>query len=171
MFSLMSTAPVSARKARLDTPVLPLKEREYINVPRCCHILGCSWTVIARLLEAKEIELVDFRKRGWKRIRYASVVAYCDGLRQRYGIVDRRAPLSSPILRHRDEDVLPFPLHDTIGSEDAMSALGFASLWPVVKLIESGTFEAYHLMPLSPWRISRRSFETWARTIFKGASH
>jgi hypothetical protein len=151
--------------------LLPFAEREYIDVPRCCRILGCSWTVIARLAESKAINLVDYRKRGWKKVRYAGVVEYCDRLRTLNSIADRRPVLSSPILRHRDEDILPFPLRDTIGAEDASSALGFASLWPVVKLIESGAFEAYQLMPRSPWRISLTSFQAWGQSVIPTPTH
>src|ERR1039458_922500 len=47
------------------------------------------------------------------RINYDSVVAYCDRLRLEYRISARMAPLA-PGRRHRDEDLLPFPLTETI---------------------------------------------------------
>lgn len=139
--------------------LLPFAEREFIDVARCCRILGCSWAVIARLTEAREIDLVDFRKRGWKRVRYASVVAYCDRLRDKYKIEDRRTPLSNPILRHRDAELLPFPLADMIGAKQACEALGFDRTTRLVRAMEEGAFEGYQLMAESPWRISLSSLQ------------
>jgi hypothetical protein len=141
--------------------VLPWAEREWIDVPRTCRILGCSWTTIVRLVEAGSIDLLDFRRRGWKKIRYASVVTYCDRLREQFAIADRRPPLSSPILRHRDEDLLPFPLRDTIGVADVREALNLGYQTRVLQFIEEGAFEAYQLIPGSPWRVSLSSFQRW----------
>jgi hypothetical protein len=79
-------------------------------------------------------------------------------LRVRFGIEDRRPKLDNPMFRHRDEDLLPFPLEDTIFSAEARAALGYEDLRPLVFLIEEGHFDAYQLFRESAWRISRSSF-------------
>lgn len=147
-------------------PIKAFAEREYIDAPRCCCILGCSWTTLLRLVEAREIDLVDFRARGRKRVRYASVVAYCDRLRGQYKIANRRPQLDHAILRHHDRDLLPFRLDDTVSSGVVMEALGFEKVDSIVYLLEEGAFEGYQLMPHSPWRISRSSLQRFIdRTV------
>lgn len=61
-------------------------------------------------------------------------------------------------LRHRDEDILPFPLSDTIYSAEVLSALGYEDRRPLVNLIEEGRFDGYRLSAEYMWRISRSSF-------------
>ncbi len=73
--------------------------------------------------------------------------------------------LGAPYLRHRDEDLLPFPLTDTIHPEEACELLGFRRLQPVVRLIEEGKFEAYQLAAQAPWRISRSSLYAFMREV------
>jgi len=144
--------------------ILPFAEREYIDVPRTRRILGAGNATVYRLAEMKDrggrglLDLVDYRYQARKRVLYSSIVRFCDHLRQRYGIQDRRPPLSNPMFRHRDEDLLPFPLSDTIGSAEVLAALGYEARKPLVCLIEEGKFDAYQLIPESVWRISRSSF-------------
>ncbi|MGO9731868.1 hypothetical protein [Mycobacterium sp.] len=80
-----------------------------------------------------------------------------DRLREEHKIADRRPQLSGPYLRHRDEDLLPFPLKDTLRAQQALAALGFAKTHSLVLLIEEGRFEAYQLVPQGPWRVSGSS--------------
>jgi hypothetical protein len=62
------------------------------------------------------------------------------------------------MLRHRDADLLPFPIADTIYSGEVMAALGFEDQQPMICLIEEGKFEGYQLVRAGRWRISRSSF-------------
>jgi hypothetical protein len=113
------------------------------------------------MAEAGYIQLIEYRAGGWKKIRYQSIVDWCDRLREEYAIPDRRPPLSSPILRHKDEDLLPFPLLQSISTEDAMIATGYQHHWTVNKLCEEGHFECYRLHPEYFWRINLPSFRAW----------
>lgn len=143
--------------------ILPFAEREYVNVPRAAHILGVSFATIYRLASSRDggrapLVLVSYRHGARKRVLYSSIVHFCDVLRARFYIADRRPPLDHPMFRHRDEDLLPFPLSDTIYSAEALGALGYEDRRPLTRLIEEGKFEAYQLWPESAWRISRTSF-------------
>lgn len=110
-----------------------------------------------RLVDGELLEWHDFDKASWKRVRYNSIVVFCDRLRADYGIADRRPVLSPPYQRHQDEDLLPFPLQDTMGSQEARTALGYAKTDSLVRLIEARCFEAYQFTPQAPWRVSRSS--------------
>lgn len=142
----------------------PFSDRAYVNVGRVTKILGVGISTVYRLSDHKDkggrelLTLVEYRSGAWKRILYSSVVRFCDALLTRYGIEDRRPKPNSPIFRRRDEDLLPFPLSDTIGSLEVLEALGYADRRPMVNLIEEGRFDAYQLVPESAWRISRKSF-------------
>jgi hypothetical protein len=138
--------------------LLPFAEREYVDVARASRILGASWQTVIRLAQGGLLEMVDYRQRAWKKIRYRSIANFCDQLRAQYSIPDRRPTLSAAFLRHRDEDLLPFPLSITMGSEEAIVAMGMVNKDILPKLIEEGRFEAYRLTIGSPWRISRPSF-------------
>lgn len=156
-----------------DQLILPFAEKEYVDVSRTARILGVSAATVYRMAEMKDrggralLTLVCYRRLARKRILYSSIVAFCDHLRQRYLIADRRPKLDHPMLRHRDEDLLPFPLSDTIYSAEALAALGYEDSRPLVHLIEEGLFEAYQILPAaektSPWRISRSSFAGFLR--------
>lgn len=151
--------------------MLPFAEKEWITVDRAENILGVETGVIYRLRELRDEEdnpylrVVDYGHGNRKRVLYSSVVRYCDYLRVRYAIRDRRPPLDNPIFRHRDEDLLPFPLSDTIDVRAALAYTAYDSPSSIHKLIEEGAFEAYRVLPLrgSPWRISRSSFGAWLR--------
>jgi hypothetical protein len=95
-------------------------------------------------------------------VHYQSLVDFCDRLREQYKIADRRPALPAPNLRHRDEDLLPFPLRDSIPPQIAMDMLGFfRKRNPPLHLIEEGHFDAYRLFPEDRWRISRSSLEAF----------
>lgn len=148
--------------------VLPFAEREYVDMPRACRILGASWTMVNRMSASGFLILVDFRRRGRKRVHYASLVEHCTRLREQYAIPERRAPLASELLRHRDDEILPFPLRDTIAAIDAAAILGYSQKYSVWKLCEEGRFEAYRLHPCAPWRISLPSLQAYLAEITKG---
>lgn len=141
--------------------LLPFAEREYIDVRRAAKILGIGYATVLDLYSAGRIEMIDYARRKRKRVRYASIVELCDNLRVEYGIADRRPALNSAIFRHRDEDLLPFPLSDTISMKDVMPILGYESYVPVLRMIEQGFFEAYKIFGNSPWRISKSSLAVY----------
>jgi hypothetical protein len=147
-----------------DQLILPFAEKEYLDVARTARIFGVGITTVYRLIRAYSrcghaaIKLVTYRPKARKRVLYSSIVGFCNFLRAKHGIPDRRPKLDHPVLRHRDEDLLPFPLSDTIYSAEALRALGHVDLRPLMHLIEEGRFEAYQLGPEFPWRISRSSF-------------
>jgi hypothetical protein len=136
---------------------LPFAEREYVSMRRAMSILGVSEATLSRLVADGAVEWFNFGKTTWKRVRYQSLVEFCDRLRAQHRIESRRPPLVAPYLRYRDEDLLPFPLSDTIPSDQACAALGYTKTPPIVLLIEEGRFEAYQLVQRAPWRISRSS--------------
>lgn len=144
---------------------LPFAAKEYIDRPRACRILGVSVRTLERLGVSGYIGYVTLGKQTRKRVHYQSLVDFCNRLREHHRIPDRRPDLSAPYLRHRDEDLLPFPLTDTICAEDACELLGFRRLDPVVRLIEEGKFEAYQLTEQGRWRISRNSLYAFMRDV------
>lgn len=148
--------------------LLPFAEREYIDVQRCCRILGVNETIVRRLAESGLIKLIDYRRRSRKKVHYLSVVDFCDSLRARYGIPDTRPPLVPP-YRYRDEELLPFPLSDTIRSEEALNALS-CSYYTLSHLIEEGQITAYRLVHENPWRISRSSVAAYRSRVLEGVS-
>jgi len=116
--------------------------------------------------------MIEYRKdRGLKKVRYQSVVDHCDRLRAEYFIPDQRPPLSSVLFRHRDEDLLPFRLSDTVSTPEACKALGYNSIASVGKLIDRGYFWAYRLQPKSPWRVSASSLRHYLDEVLKGVAH
>jgi hypothetical protein len=139
----------------------PFAEKEYISVDRTAKILGVRYGTVFDMYRAGLIEMVDYRKGARKRVKYSSIVAHCDLLRRRYQIADRRPPLSNPMLRHRDDDLLPFPMSDTIHMKEVMAILGYESHEPVRGMIHEGLFEGYQICEGGLWRISRRSLRAF----------
>jgi hypothetical protein len=145
--------------------ILPFAEKEYVDVARTARIFSVGVSTVYRMAEEgyrdghAAIRLVSYRHQARKRVLYSSIVAFCNFLRAEYGIADRRPNLDNPMLRHRDEDLLPFPLIDTIYSAEALAALGYDDRRPLVYLIEEGRFDAYRLSNEYTWRISRISFK------------
>jgi hypothetical protein len=140
-------------------------EKEDVDVGRATRIFGVGRSTIYRMAQPNyragqsAIKLVAYHHRMKKRVLYSSIVAFCNFLRAEYGIEDRRPKLDHPMFRYRDEDLLPFPLSDTIYSAEVLAALGYSDHRPMVHLIEEGHFEAYQLNREGPWRISRTSFK------------
>jgi len=153
----------------LDQLLLPFAEREYIDVKRAARILGISISAVLAFHAYGYIEMIDYAKRKRKRVRYQSIVDLCDRLRKEHGINDRRPPLPNPIFRHRDADLLPFPLEDTIGVRQVMRVLGYSSEKPVYFMIEEGCFDAYRLSNKMAWRISRSSLAAYVSRVRQNA--
>jgi len=137
-----------------------------VSVQRTGQIIGVSDSTIYRLAGERGrggrelLTVVSYRRHARVRVLYSSIVRFCDGLRVKYGIPDRRPTLDAPWFRHKDLDLLPFPLSDTMDSAEAIAALGYADIRPLTCLIEEGRFEAYKLMEANRcgWRISRPTF-------------
>lgn len=158
-----SQQPAAARAA--DSVLLPVPERLLIDVQRTQRILGTSHSNVLTLIRRKAIAAFQMAGGGRWHIEYDSVLEFCDGLRTRFLICDRRPVRRG--LRWRDEELLPFPMRDTVRLEDAMQLLNLGYR-ATTALIEQGGFEAYQLSSLSesaPWRISRRSLEEYAARI------
>ena len=99
-------------------PLRPFAEKEYVDARRACNILGVSGQTMRRLAQSGALEMIAYRTLSWKKVRYHSIVRFCDSLRESYAIPDRRPKLSAPYLRHRDEDLLPFPMRITMGTDE-----------------------------------------------------
>lgn len=141
----------------IEQLLLPFAHKEYISVKRAAHILGIGYVSVLDLYAAGKIEMIEYVKRRRKRVKYSSIVGLCDRLRNQYNIKDRRPPLDNPIFRHKDEDLLPFPIADTISTREASDILGYDSLLPVQQMIREGHFDAYQISSGYPYRVSRKS--------------
>lgn len=142
-------------------PVTP----ELVDLNRACRILGVGEFVIRQLAATPReaggflLEVAERNPRGRYRILYASIVRLCEDLRRTYSIRPRSSATVDPHCCRHDDDLLPFPLSDTIDLKETRQILGYATNRPVIQLIEEGWFEAYKLVDNhgSPWRISRKS--------------
>lgn len=149
--------------------LLPFAEREWITLERTCLILGTTPKTVYQIEDTCDesgsplIRVLSFGVAKRKRVLYKSVVEFCDYLAKKHSIPVQRPPLSNSLFRHRDEDLLPFPLSDTMSIVDANRYLGYESRGPVVNFIAEGRFYAYRLLDRGAcqWRISRKSFAAW----------
>ena len=148
----------------VDQLLVPFAEREFIDIKRAMRILGLSHSGVRNLYAAGQIEMIDYKPRSRKRVRYSSILALCENLRTRFCIADRRPSLAAPWLRHRDEDLLPFPLSDTINIKRVIGILGYSSTAPVCHMIEEGRFDAYRLGG-GDWRISKTSLAAYLQCV------
>lgn len=153
-------------ESRYPAEVVPdCAENEYIDVSRTARIFGVGVSTVYRMAKDSyrdgraAIKFMACRHSERKRVLYSSIIAFCDFLRAQYSIDDRRPRLDRPWLRHRDEDLLPFPLSDTIHSTEVLRALGYQDRRPMVNLIKDGRFDAYRLSAEYVWRISFSSFK------------
>jgi excisionase family DNA binding protein len=153
--------------------MLPFPDEKTIDMARCCSILHQTSYVVRRLASTPLrpgssemcLDAYNTMRCAPLRIDYDSLVRFLDMLRDKHGIVDQRpAPIWG---RHRDDDLLPFPWSDTMTVEDAADALSIGR--SKVRLrIEAGKFEAYQLVPVSPWRISRSSLAKYVASFRSG---
>jgi hypothetical protein len=158
--------PQAAHAPKLALPVQSAME---IDVQRLRRILGVSDKTVHRMLESGSIRgyrVPHTQNASW-RIEYTSVVEFCDQLRIRFCIADRRAGLGGIRKRYRDSELLPFPLDETIYSPQVEDQLGCSSQ-AVVHLIETGKLVGYQLVPDkrgSRWRIHALSLDRYIASL------
>jgi hypothetical protein len=156
------------RNSATSSRIIPCAARgcvhgEGIDAHRACGILGVSYGTLGRMVQGGMLEWADSEKLAWKRVRYYSIVEFCDRLRRDHSIRDRRLALSPGYVRHRDEDLLPFQLRDTMTAQEALSLLGLAKLHSLVRLHRNGCFDAYQFSPQAAWRVSRSSLLSYLK--------
>jgi hypothetical protein len=162
-FELFQAVEVTISAApRLSLPVQSLGEIDSI---RLSNILGVSRFTISRMLSSGLFHgAYRHPGRQW-RIPYASVVDYCNRLRIEYRISSRLAT-PPPGRRHRDEDLLPFPLSLTLGMNAVCDTLDCCPV-SVVHLLEEGALVGYKLQKKETysWRIDARSLEKYMERL------
>ena len=155
----IGTEPPIAQHIITPGCLLPATDNKFVDVNRVCAILGVTAPTVVRLLENDHLRGYRLRDSAPWLIEYESVVELCDHLRVEYHIADRRATRSrKPDGRWRDADLLPFPIADTVYTQDVMTGLNLPRIG-AIRLCEEGRFECYRLMPVAgvPWRISKTS--------------
>lgn len=153
--------PVALTSPKL---ALPFQRTEEVDTVRVSRIFGVAKSTVRRMCERKLLRAYTMSgARGHWRIEYASVVEYCDELRVRHHISERRALLSGARRRYRDSDLLPFPLAETIYVPDICTRVGLATT-AAIHLIEEGALVGYQLLidtPGCPWRIHAPSLDRY----------
>jgi excisionase family DNA binding protein len=159
-----------APSAHAPKIALPFQRSAEIDMRRIGKILGISSATVQRMIEAKLFNSYKIPG-GRPRIEYESVVEYCNRLRLEYRIT------SNPLhkirgRRYRDEQLLPFPLKDTITFAEVQRMLD-CTKETVMRLIEEGRLSAYQVyigMRGSPWRIQRSSFARYLESLKQPAA-
>jgi len=150
---------------------LPWSEREEIDSQRAAKILGVSLPTMRRMLNAGCMRYYSLSgKESSVRILYESLVQYCDQLRVHFLIPARHT--RQPGRRLRDDQVLPFPLSETI-TVDEVRLLLHCSDRSVVHLIDSGEIQAYRLLMgdcTTKWRINLPSVERYIAKLHRMAA-
>lgn len=154
-----------ARRTITPGCLLPAPNNKFIDVARAGSILGVKKDVVHHLLASHQLRGYRLRESGPWNVEYASIAELCDRLRLDYHIADRRRA-APPSGRWRDDDLLPFPLADTVYTQDAMTGLGLTRVG-AIRLCEEGAFECYRLVPNAgvPWRISKTSLFHYAERL------
>ena len=143
---------------------LPFSLKDAVSVKRTSLILGVSNNVVFRILGFGVLTSMQRGERGPMHIRHASLVEYCDRLRETFGLPNRRPILSNPIFRHADRDIPPFPLEMNLSVAQVMAALQLEKS-RVIQMANRQQLEAYQLTPVSPWRFYRPSVEKYIAAI------
>ena len=163
--------PLPAMEA-IPRLALPIQRSAEIDIPRLASIFGIT------LASARNMAKDGLFPGSYKvsdltpwRINYDSVVAYCNSLRLQYRISPRLVPLA-PARRHRDEDLLPFPLKDTIYVLEVCTTLD-CSRDTVSHLLDTGAIVGYRVRSQdvtgNRWRIYRLSLEQYMATLRSSA--
>ncbi len=150
---------------------LPFAVAETIDVQRASLILHVSKATVLRLRKLGRLRGYQHQMSSSWHIEYTSVVTFCDDLRVRYAIPDKRPRLSRPGLRWRDDQLLPFPFSDTIGSSHVATRLNCDRV-KVGFLCQEGRLLSYRLLDEdgSPWRIYAPSLEAYIQRLHDQAA-
>ena len=163
-----SPAPKAEHAPKL---ALPFQRSAEVDKARVAKIFGVSQPTVFRMIEAKLFRTYPHPSGKGRRIEYDSVVAYCNRLRLEYRISEQmvRPPRGR---RLRDEDLLPFPLKDTVDLKYVCRVLdcdGSAAQ----HLIEEGALTGYQVQigrAGCPWRIYLPSLERYVASLHAEAS-
>jgi hypothetical protein len=152
---------------------LPIQRSAEIDIARVANIFGIT-VASARNMAEDHLFPGSYKVSSltpW-RINYDAVVAYCNNLRLQYRISSRLPPLGKG-RRHRDEDLLPFPLAETISGREVSEALE-CSRDTVSHLLDSGGLIGYRVRAQdvrgNPWRIWRLSLERYIASLHASAA-
>lgn len=166
---LFCEKPEASRPPKLG---LPFQRSKEVSIERVAKILHVSKMTVRRMLHRQLIRAYPLHEsRAQWRIEYDAVVEYCDQLRVHNAISDKRI-LRPGSRRYRDEDLLPFPLSETISVAEVEKRLD-CSQRLVIDLIESGVIVAYQILIDArgcPWRIHGPSFERHMASLHERAN-
>jgi hypothetical protein len=137
-------------------------ESELVGLGRAGRMLGLTASQIAELGRAGKIQMVDKGKEKKNAVSVPSIEAYCEELRTDFGIGRRRRISTADVAILLDEEILPFPLADTIGREEALSMLYSSTSERIARALATGQIEALGLeinrfTDRDPFRVSRSS--------------
>lgn len=145
---------------------LPFQRSAEVDIKRIARILAISTSSVLRMIKAGLIRSISIPGESQPRVNYDAVVEYCNRLRLEYRITDRLLPKLQG-RRHREEELLPFPLHDSIGIAEVQERLQ-CTKEVARRLIEEGALIAYQVYISergSPWRIQRQSLDRYIESL------
>lgn len=147
---------------------LPFQKTQEIDVERASSILGVTKSTMRRMLDNHLVRAYRAKdKRGTWRIEYSSIVEYCDKLRVQHCISANRVSLAGTRRRHRDRELLPFPLDETVYVAEVAERLECCAM-TVAHLIETGSIVGYQVLfetPGCPWRIHGPSVDRYLASL------
>lgn len=161
-FELFETTATAEPGPRLD---LPFQQAEAVDARRVAKILAVSHHTVVRMMNRKLLR--NYRVGLNWRIEYESVVEYCNELRVAYRVSEHQLLRKPARGRLRDEDLLPFPIAQTIYAKEVERRLDIGRR-PVIYLIEQGDLVGYQILidaAASPYRIYRPSFERYLASL------
>jgi hypothetical protein len=147
--------PPIARRVITEGCLLPWPSNVVVDVKRASEIFDVSQSSVMTMLKTGVLDGYQLSPSMRWNTSYGSIVEFCDRLRIKFAIADRRPKLPAG-RRWRDADLLPFPKSDTVIVKDVMTGLEVTRDL-ALKLIEEGAFEAYCLFLHAPWRVSKTS--------------
>jgi hypothetical protein len=145
-FELFESRPEGKLAPKLD---LPFQRSSEVDVRRVASILAVSQNTVLSMLE------------------YDSVIEHCNQLRVHYRISEDRLLRKPAHGRLRDEDLLPFPIAQTVFAKEVQRRLDIARQ-NVIYLIEQGDLVGYQVLidlKASPYRIYRPSLERYMASL------
>jgi excisionase family DNA binding protein len=161
-FELFESRPEGKLAPKLD---LPFQRSSEVDVRRVASILAVSQNTVLSMLEGKLLRSYRIGSR-W-RVEYDSVIEHCNQLRVHYRISEDRLLRKPAHGRLRDEDLLPFPIAQTVFAKEVQRRLDIARQ-NVIYLIEQGDLVGYQVLidlKASPYRIYRPSLERYMASL------